>query len=537
MSPRETEMLRSGAFPQLEIKPKRVGTPRLDPYHRLLSRFYEPLVLLRVLGKSGGDSTPKPVDLDAVQATRRRVLRNLSYICDFDRGGDTCTAIGLEDLETSYRFWVASNKGNNKIVKFLELALASLRNIDNPLEEFAPKAAEFSRFCIDFSTSRINKEKKCLFAAIYGCLQQLSHQNTERGNCFLSSVPYLALFDLVVAEQLGEWLGSLLSHVDNFHLCTFAYEIRHSEFVLQLQNLSAKQERMVGPRRDFQSFASARHLLGRLAHHIRASIELFEDATDVSYILQTFDVRAIEPMQCVPPPATDTHTHLDGILHRMLGKNCNERPEVERGLIKINAVKGTFSAFMSDYRRIRPRVHAEVQVLEHFHNNKMAFAGNDRYVACSKPACLLCEMYFRYHPARMAVPESHRNIWANWGPPFVENYSKENPAGRRQLDILNVIIRELREMVVKQALGHPLVGHWHPDSNTGITELHSSGHILMRNQPQGEPLVTSVGASVVEQQQTESDSDGQSTGFGQSRDMDEDPDLESGGVSICNELG
>lgn len=76
----------------------------------------------------------------------------------------------------------------------------------------------------------------------------------------------------------------------------------------------------------------------------------------------------------------------------------------------------------------------------------MAFAGNNRYVACGMPACLCCEMYFRHHPARMVVPESHRNIWTNWEPPFVENHSKTIPAGRQQLNILAV------KMVVKRAI-------------------------------------------------------------------------------------
>ena len=71
-------------------------------------------MFLRALGKSGEIPTPKPTDLDTAQATRRRFLRNLSYICDFDKGGDTCTAFGLEDLETCYGFWVALNEGNEK---------------------------------------------------------------------------------------------------------------------------------------------------------------------------------------------------------------------------------------------------------------------------------------------------------------------------------------------------------------------------------------------------------------------------------------
>lgn len=153
----------------------------------------------------------------------------------------------------------------------------------------------------------------------------------------------------IVTKKLGEWLGSLLTYVGNFELCTFVYESWHSEIVSQLRNQSAEQEEMMDPERGFQSFASARHLLGRLADHIGASKELFKNATDVGYILQTFNVCAVEPMLCVPPPTTNMHTHPNGILDQMPGKNCSERPKIEKGLYKINAVNGVFSAFTTEY--------------------------------------------------------------------------------------------------------------------------------------------------------------------------------------------
>lgn len=105
MDPREARSTGYSTFQStLEIKPKTVGRPRFDPYHKVLSRFYEPLVLLRLLGQSRGNHQPKPHDVNAGQAVRRDFLRNLSYICDFEKGGDTCTAIGLADLGASYRY-------------------------------------------------------------------------------------------------------------------------------------------------------------------------------------------------------------------------------------------------------------------------------------------------------------------------------------------------------------------------------------------------------------------------------------------------
>lgn len=144
--------------------------------------------------------------------------------------------------------------------------------------------------------------------------------------------------DILVAETLRQWFKLLLSHDDDLTLCTFAYDTRHSECFSQLQIGSVQQKDIGGPEKDFERFAHVRHLLGRLAHRIRASKELFEAAIDVSYILEAFDILAVEPLASVPPPQPDRHTYIGGVLNRMLPKNSNKRLEVERGLFKFNAV-------------------------------------------------------------------------------------------------------------------------------------------------------------------------------------------------------
>jgi hypothetical protein len=158
-----------------ELNPKIVGCPRLDHYHKILSRFYEPLLLLKLLGQSRGDQKPKPHDLNSAQFTRRDFLRNLCHICDLDRGGDTCTAIGLADHDNFYGFWVASNKGKDEITAFLKAALALLRNVNElPETQLSQKEAEFMKFSVDFAKRRIVKEKNCLVNAVNECHQTLS---------------------------------------------------------------------------------------------------------------------------------------------------------------------------------------------------------------------------------------------------------------------------------------------------------------------------------------------------------------------------
>ena len=166
-------------------KPGRVGVPRLDAYQRLLGRFYEPLFLLKVLGQTRGHHTTVPPDLNLEQGRRRVFLRNLAYICDFEKGGSSCTAIGLEDDEACYKFWVASNTVSGKIVEFLKDALSILQRIAcHPSSDLESDNAAFARFCINFAASRVKKETKCLFRAVRECQPRLDDPNTEAGVCF-----------------------------------------------------------------------------------------------------------------------------------------------------------------------------------------------------------------------------------------------------------------------------------------------------------------------------------------------------------------
>lgn len=91
----------AGYNQQLAIKPRRVGPPRLDPYQRLLSRFYEPFFFsIADTWQTRGRHATDSLNLDPEQARRRNFLRNLSYVCGFKRGGSSCTTIGLKDSET-----------------------------------------------------------------------------------------------------------------------------------------------------------------------------------------------------------------------------------------------------------------------------------------------------------------------------------------------------------------------------------------------------------------------------------------------------
>lgn len=166
--------------------------PRFNPHHRQLSRFYEPLVLLHTLGSTRGEhtcvelSTQEDVSQIPLKELRRIFLSELAYTCDYDKGGETVTAIGLESTPQNYVFWVASNScPRKKIVPFLESLLTNLREISTTATlVIAEKAKDIAAHCISFATPRIKKYKSHLRPLLQKCNAYLAGTEREDGKFF-----------------------------------------------------------------------------------------------------------------------------------------------------------------------------------------------------------------------------------------------------------------------------------------------------------------------------------------------------------------
>ncbi|KAK5994461.1 hypothetical protein PT974_04936 [Cladobotryum mycophilum] len=432
-------------------EPERPG-PRLGQYRKLLHRFYEPLFLLHTLGQTRGDHTSHPEDVNDEELHRRRFLRNLAYICDFGKGGVSCTALGLEDAEDRYKIWVAVNREDNRVPTFLRAALLSLSRLINiPEERRELYEREFLNDCVGFAARRCKDQVACLRRAIRESQEILERQGENED------------------EQFATWLDSLTHHDDHVTLCQAAYEASRSNYMERLSVQADAELRRQGPQGRRSSFAGVRHYVGRLAYRIRAHRQLIKDAHDMHHILDC-EVHPIDKVLSVPQPVPDNRTTMKGVINRMLKKDNPERVEIERVLLNMDHRDDWFAAFLNEYPRCQPQVHAEIQALEHFYKNRLRFVDDDRYIACSKPACLCCKLYFQYHPARMVIPESHQKVWISWGPPLVVEFKAGDVESNRQRDLMIRITDSIREDAIAQILRSSRPPPWHPDSQTGLTE-------------------------------------------------------------------
>jgi hypothetical protein len=144
---------------------ERLGSDR--NYFKLWRRFYEPLIMLKILGSTRGEHSPLHQ-----QSPVHRFLDNLAYICDYDKGGLATSAISLETTPEQYRFWIASNcpKCSAKSVPFLRDCLQSVRTItDSSAYEKVSLQEIFIRSCVQFAKRRVKKEAAMLMTEIKKC--------------------------------------------------------------------------------------------------------------------------------------------------------------------------------------------------------------------------------------------------------------------------------------------------------------------------------------------------------------------------------
>jgi hypothetical protein len=167
---------------RVSIDGQRVGKPRLDPAARLLHRFYEPLVLLQVLDPTRGaqniHSFPDSKS-DTSQDLRRKFLDQLSWTCDYKRGGESVSAIAAEANPRGTVFWLAANTDSrgrvlSHLTWILEQLEQSFNASDQATEELENK---ITAKCIEFSKEKVKNYSRQL----RNCIKTLASQTEQQG--------------------------------------------------------------------------------------------------------------------------------------------------------------------------------------------------------------------------------------------------------------------------------------------------------------------------------------------------------------------
>ena len=167
-------------------------------------------------------------------------------------------------------------------------------------------------------------------------------------------------------------------------------------------------------------FAEVRHYVGRLASHVKAVKILVSAARRLPMLFLGFEIEVVHYERIsILPPELRNKTTLQEIAHRMIGNDEALLLDIQTRLQKLNQTLHIERIVRVEYdkKNFKPRVHAELMLLEHFYRKDLDFWGNDPYIGCSKPACYCCSLYFRSHPRQFVEPASHQKIYLNWMPP------------------------------------------------------------------------------------------------------------------------
>ncbi|KAF5715856.1 hypothetical protein FGLOB1_2805 [Fusarium globosum] len=422
-----------------------VGPPRLDKYDKILSRLFENLALFHILKGIDGPhmiTAHAPTD---VRGIRRRFLKNLCFICDYRKGGDTTTSIALESQTNEVILWVAANfTPHNNVILFLNDTLQQLQRDPKGTEEERERLRKkLTKKCVDFAAPRLKKECKLLLRATRYCEKYLKEDATA---------------------------------VQGAVLCQTAYDSRHDPQMSSLGSLS--RELGVAPRETVMNIKAVRHLIGRLAERIRIPTLLIEDFLKLGLLFNSYQIKKVQaPTPAIVPPA-DGLRNLNSILKRILQPGDPRLKDMQSYLARLDGPLKLEDAIRSMYDEDngQARVHSEIQVLEEFHRNQRSFVDGDRYIACSKLACLCCKFYFRHHPGRFEEPESHQKAYLNWRPIKLPG-GWENEHWPHQRKALGMLSSELSTAVEKQIETQQQPTPWQPDSVTNITETMSSASL------------------------------------------------------------
>ncbi|GKT52472.1 uncharacterized protein ColSpa_12653 [Colletotrichum spaethianum] len=254
-------------------------------------------------------------------------------------------------------------------------------------------------------------------------------------------------------------------------ICRVAYDARNDEELRQIEQLGQESENGASVTQTTLGFRAVKHMIGRLAAYVRAVSQILDDGSRLRRLLTDHRiVCSVQRPASAAIPEADAHTTLGGVLKRLLPDRDSRYEPYLRILTNLDSQVHISSSLHEEFEpgTIEPSVHAEVQLLHHFYSAGRRYAAKDRYITCSKPAFICCELYFRHHPARVSLLDSHRKAYLNWGVLSLVG-GAQNPKWFDHRKILNDVVGDLKSMVIDQILELRILSHDHQDTLTQIT--------------------------------------------------------------------
>jgi len=143
-----------------------------DAYDAILDTFRERIILLEILQYKHSPLEPALAPRFEVvtrDPTWQVFLNQLSWLCDFDKGGDSTSSIAVEGTPAGPKYWLAANFDKKKEgVQHLREVLRMLSKLETlPPEKHRPIGNRILKDSIDFSERKFSHYEKSLKTAIH----------------------------------------------------------------------------------------------------------------------------------------------------------------------------------------------------------------------------------------------------------------------------------------------------------------------------------------------------------------------------------
>ncbi len=295
---------------------------------------------------------------------------------------------------------------------------------------------------------------------------------------------------MIVGSEMIKWLKRIQNpSLDALSLCRMCYESRNSSQIQELTRLCRDGMECKS------NFRMVRHYIGRLALNLKAAKLIVHAALQIPQMFDGIKTNRIESSLASPPPLQERNPTLLEIIGRMISDE--DDIEIYRQAIEeLDHLYNLSSSLenLCQYGHWKPRVHAELLILNHFYTKNLEFAANDRFIAASKPACYFCYHYILAHPGGFVPPASHNNTYPNWRAPDIAASSIEAAkAIKLRADILNEMVKKIRLVALRQIMDRRGPRERQFDSTTGFS-----------NRPERE-LHLDVGPEIVEDDFSDTD--------------------------------
>jgi len=427
---------------------------------KLLRRFYEPMLLLKLLDPVRDQRVDRPTDPEhgALSSTeiRRAFVNKLAYLCDFKKGGDTSTAIALQDSSQSVVIHCAANDHVKPRVKdFIRETLELLITVDDT--NHAKVEALIFKKAISLSRNRLRTYWKRADGMIRKCSKHLQCKAPSSSSTEMVAEEST---DSGTALKLCSWLNELQRTAESMSsLVRKCYQARNSRLLRALDRLSAEGKPHC------RAFQDLRHYIGRLGAHRMATKTLVAAVAGAPGFLEGFSVQ-VEPSS---PRAYCNLLPEDTTASGIMGRMCPKDGAASyRDALKLmdSSYELNLDVALEENCAFETRVHAELLLLDLFIRKKHEFTGEDRYIGCSKPACYSCSQYFRAQITSFTLPACHNKLYLRWRPPDIFD-ELDLEAIQRRNDTMNNMNVRIREEIKEQLDRRTLTRHRQFDSTTG----------------------------------------------------------------------